>query len=99
MRCSQVKFGRTDVRKLDLGSLVDGAEHLVHLGAESAEFPSVKPRELLEVGSAFGGGRDEDSSCVVGIGPAFDEAMLDCATYKFACRVQADVQLLGDVGE
>ncbi len=72
---------------------------MVHLGVEAAKFPSVQSGEFLEVGSAFDRGRDEDPTRVVGVGPAFDESVFDRAADEFACRVQADVELFGDVGE
>lgn len=83
----------------DLGSLVDGAENLVHLGAEAAKLSSVEPGEFLEVGSALVGGRDEDSACVIGIGLTFDEAVFDRAANEFSRRVKAKMELFGDVGE
>ncbi len=83
----------------DADSLVQDAEDLDQLASEAAELPSVEPGELLEVGATFDRRRDEDPAGVAGVGTALDQAVLCSSTDELACRVKADVELLGDLGQ
>lgn len=80
-------------------SLLDRAQHRIHLGAEPPQFASVQLRQFLEVRPALCGGGDEHPPGIRRIGMALQQIVVDGPADQFTSGMQAEVKPVGEIGQ